>query len=347
MKILIKKGSVLIMACLMVLASCKNEESPKLISVSDPNAVSQALEVNGGTYVLGSLPSPSVSEEAPILEDDFGGEQLLAIQGSKIIINASVVGGNAVTGFYVQVDGADGYFNVTSTSVTARLGSDRKNIFGKSLRVQNEYPAFSITMPDNIGAGEFCITFSAYAGGLVSNVIQQCITVSELGGANSGFLSANEWSLLKSEELWEGELYLNVIGVADVDSYETEIPCEGGYIAVQVEDTYKDIYLYAKFAPGGVFSYEDQDYEKYFDYENSTNCAAVYIENTIDDSAVGAWSYDHETGMVLFVYNDEWDGEVETVIEQYEAEIVNGKLILLEQYNETDYHKLTFALKSN
>jgi hypothetical protein len=341
MKELIRKGSLLcVIVCLLTLVSC-NEDAPQQ---NPSDAISKSLIIANGTYVKGKFPEPSSNSNAPQLETYHDGEQLFAIQGSKIIVNAELWSGTA-SGFYVQVDGADGYYKINSTDVTLRRGKrDRTDMLRKSQIASAYYPSFSIEIPDNMKSGEFCISYCVYAGSLVSNIIQQCVVVNQLGGANSEFLTANQWSAVRIEDHYDGETYSSDIGTDEIYSYQEWILCgDSTTNEVEVNEIYRtNVYLSA--TQNGSLSIENQFYEKYLDWYNS-NCTALYIEETTSNSIIAAWSYDEATRTLIFIYNDEYEGEVETIAEQYKVELVNGNLILTYVYSTTDYAAITFEPK--
>jgi hypothetical protein len=341
MKELIRKSSLLcVIAWLLILVSC-NEDAPQ-----NPNdAIAKSLIIANGTYVKGKFPEPSSNSNAPQLETYHDGEELFAIQGSKIIVNAELLSGTA-SGFYVQVDGADGYFKVNSTDVTSRMGKRKRTDILRTSKIASAYyPSFSIEIPDNMKPGEFCISYCVYAGSLVSNIIQQCVVVNQLGGANSEFLTANQWSAVKVEDHYDDEIFIREIGTDEVNNYQEWILCgDSATNEVEVNEIFRINYIYLSAEKNGNLSIESQFYEKYLDWYNS-NCTALYVEETTNNSIAAKWSYDDATRTLILIYNDEYEDEVETIVEQYEANLVNGNLILTYYYSTSDYVKIAFEPK--
>jgi hypothetical protein len=335
-------------------SSCGSDDDNKaaIIDITNPNAVAKAVVIENSTYVAtGNPPAQTISETAPVLDISNDGKPLFNVQGSKIIVSASLQTGSA-SGFYVKVVGADGYYKVTSTSATGRLQTflkTKRNSFGKQGRTQEDGDAtFSIEVPENIKPGEFCISYCVYdAQNQVSNVIQQCVTVKSLGGANSSFLSANNWEFVKSFSYENDQLvYQSYPGTPDSSSYWTEISChDTSYVEVYAHEEFITNYVYITYAANGALNFNIQDYEKYLDYENS-DCEPIYTENTETQNITGAWSYDSDSKILIMVYNLEYEGGVETVGEQYEASIVDNNLVLKVSYSDTEYDVITLKPKN-
>lgn len=317
----------IIFASLVV--SCKDDESsPKQIDVDDPNAVSNSIEIENSTFIKGIPPSPSTSETAPVLYEETG--SLISVQGTKLIVNSEVESGSAA-GFYVQIDGADGYFKVTSNTATGRLGAKKQiNPFHRAGRKSDEYnPSFSIEIPENIKPGEFCISYCVYdAQNQVSNIIERCIEVATLGGDNSTFLTKNEWDFVKSYSYEDGELEdSTIVGIPQIYEFDAYIPCGQEYVEVGASEEYESIYTYLTMSTNGGMLIESESRDKYVDYDAS-ECEVVYGEETYTENIEGAWSYDADSQSLILIYNVDYDDEVETYVEQYDAYLEGEQLVL-------------------
>lgn len=341
--------SALIIASGVVVTNCSDDDKKSSgVDITDPDEVSKSLKIENATFIKGVLPSPSSNETAPFLDESNDGEDLLSIQGSKVIVNAYVESG-AANGFYVQVPGADGYYKVNATQATKRkrdTNSKRKHKLelsnARTKKAEGSSVSFSIEVPKNIKPGEFCVSYCVYnAQNQVSNIVTQCITVIELGGSGSSFLSNNIWSLSTVEEYENGELVeTEETGVNTVDEWETTLWCNEEIIKVTVTEVYRTDYAYYAFAANGAFAGEGSNYEKYMDWENSA-CEVEYIEDTYESTVEGGWSYDKDSQILTVIYNVEYEdyGEtvVETYVEQGKVKLEGNNLVYTFEYSEDGY----------
>lgn len=355
--------SALIVASGFVVTNCSDDDKKSTgVDINNPDEVSKSLTIENATFIKGTLPSPSASGSAPSLSDFNDGEDLLSIQGSKVIVNTYVESG-AANGFYVQVQGANGYYKVASTQATKRqraTDSKRKHKIGlSSARTKQDdggSVSFSIEVPKNIKSGEFCVSYCVYdAQNQVSNVITQCVTVVTLGGEGSSFLSKNAWSLHSVEEYENGKFTgTEEIGVSYEDEWDTFLWCNQDTtksIDVTVTEVYRTDYAYYNFAANGAFSGEAKNYEKYFDWENS-ECEVEYIEENDINTVEGGWSFDKDSETLTIIYNIEYQGEgrtyVETYVEQGQAKLEGNNFIYTSEYSDgEDVYKdiITFKPK--
>jgi hypothetical protein len=328
---------VMIFAMVAFLSACGGDDSdPKKssVDVDDPNEVAKSLEIDNATFQTGNPPAPS-GGDAPVISDFVDGENVFTIQGLKVIIDAPLESGDAA-GFYVKVDGADGYFKVNApkASIGGRKGSVKKKNFLGSGRTQEEDEAsFSIEVPEGLEPGEFCISYCVFdSEGRVSNVIERCIIVTELGGSNASFLS-KEWSWVNTKLYEDGQLTEEIIvGEAQEDTYEVDIWCNEEWSTTTVTDTQLNEYAYLKFSDNGAFEIDEKYSYTYYDWDSE--CTPEYDTQTIEQTWTGAWSYDDDSHELIILYNVSEEDYAETIAQKYDAEIVGGKLILTDITSE-------------
>lgn len=349
--------SAMIIASGLVATNCSDDDKKSSgIDINDPDEVSKSLTIENATFINGTPPSPSTSETAPLLDESDDGEDLFSIQGSKVIVNAYVESGTA-SGFYVQVEGAEGYYKVAATQATKRqraTNSKHKHKvgFGNARTKEDDGSvSFSIEVPENIKPGEFCVSYCVYdAQNQVSNIVTQCITVTELGGSGSSFISKNSWSFFTDEEYENGSLVeTEQVGVNEEYEWEDNIWCDDSLTNVTITEVDRTDYAYYTFAANGAFHGEAKGYEKYYDWESS-ECEVEYIEETYENTVDGGWSYDEDTQTLTIIYNIEYeeDGQtyVETYVEQGEVELVGNNLVFTtEESFEGEVYKYVTTFK--
>jgi hypothetical protein len=320
-------------ATVALLASCGGGDDPKKsgIDVDDPNAVSESLTVENSTFVDGNPPSPT-GGDAPVLDEYYDGVAIPTIQGLKVIVTAPIQTGDAA-GFYVKIDGADGYFKVNAAKAdigSGRVGEKKRarNFFHGARTQEEDEASFSIEVPANIQPGEFCISYCVFdAQNQVSNIIQRCVVVSKIGGSKSAFLS-KEWSWVKTQlfedNVLESEL---IVGVEREYPYLAELWCNDESTEIEVADTELSDYGYLKFSDNGAFQIDEKYSYTYYDW--SSECTPEYITETEEESWTGAWSYDDNTKKLIILYNEFEDEEYPTTVAQtYDVEMESGKLVL-------------------
>jgi hypothetical protein len=312
--------SCLILVSLVSLTQCKDDDKEiddGRIDPANPTAVTKALKIPNSTLKAGNLPAPSADPNAPELEEESSNAILMP--GSTLIIEAPIIAGDAV-GFYVQVKGANEYFDINSIAYSGgRIGGRRKQ--GRTK--ETELAVFSIQAPDNLKPGEFCILYAIYDVKFkVSNIIEVCITVKEAGGANSTFLTNNVWQLV-STTFVEGDISTDFVGETYTAGKFTEILfCETDEVSVSVVEKYRTDYMYVTFLPGGKLKIEGKDYHRRFNYEQSeASCQVVYNEENIVYDFDGFWSYEEGSNKLTLLYTEVLDDngvkEIDTEIEQY------------------------------
>ncbi|OWY21705.1 hypothetical protein C7N43_09115 [Sphingobacteriales bacterium UPWRP_1] len=155
--------------CILTLiwASCKKEKNDtELINPNDPNAISSVLILpSGSNREDGTPPPPSSQSSAPDVTSSISDITSSNGATAPLLFNYSGVNGN-LGGCFLQVTGADDYFNIPYTGSSSSSG-------------QLQVP---IGIPSNVDSGEFCISFCVYdIQNRISNVYNVCINVLRLG----------------------------------------------------------------------------------------------------------------------------------------------------------------------
>lgn len=142
------------------------EETPEMVNPANADALAEVLIMPQGTETKdGNPPPPSNDSEAP--EVDNSVSQINSSNGSTAPLNFRYenVNGN-LSGCYVQVQGADSYFDISYSGNSVSAGSLQ----------------LPIGIPSNIDEGRFCVDFCVYdRSNRVSNIVTTCVDVLRLG----------------------------------------------------------------------------------------------------------------------------------------------------------------------
>jgi hypothetical protein len=190
-------------------ASCKkdNNSSTPSISITNASLVSAALNVWHGTNTNGTPPSGTNNGSLSI---DLTSQSITSYKGGYIVITPTVFSGT-VAGYYLHVTGADNYFkidysnNIYRPAITASarpalgIAPHHKQIpFGlrpASVPAAPNDSLIVIQLPAGIDTGTFCMEYWAYDNyGNISDSVQVCITVDQLGASSGGSWAGN-WVL--------------------------------------------------------------------------------------------------------------------------------------------------------
>lgn len=335
------------------IVSCSSDDEPNIdtekedpIDIEDPNAVAESLTFKNGTVtkVDGAFPAPS--EDAPDLYSNSD-EDIVAIAGGSIAIPLNT--SSDIKGVYVQVEGADSYYNLllNNSSNNSRISNGRKKGSMKSQRSKEASSSFILLeIAGGLQAGDLCIKYAVYDNeNRVSQAIETCIKVKSYGGSNSGFLTATQWEL-------ESETYISVEGG---DTYEETIAVGEPYIdaytyscsgieGIVIEDKYTVNSWYFTFlANGKVESETNETQETAVNTNNLCETGEVeYKTETIVEKDFGNWSYDDSkkelTLVTQYEYTEEDDygntyHEVGTDVSVYKLTQENGKITITEHYS--------------
>ena len=138
---------------------------------------------NGTETRQGNPPQPTNSSTAPTISDGIG--RLTTSNGSTVLIPFSYNTSANISGCYLYINGAGSYFFLPYTAQSSTSG--RLSI--------------PVEIPTNVSAGQFCtIVCILDSRGEISNIIETCIDVLELG---SGALQISlSWNNTADVDLW-------------------------------------------------------------------------------------------------------------------------------------------------
>lgn len=324
---------VLILLALLFFASSCNEDNeetniPGVVSPSDRDGLSKVLVFPNGVNQKGNAPAPSTTD-APELEEDPG--DIIAVPGSKVIIRAFVVSGDAA-GFYVEVSGASSYFKVTPIDPVLEGG-----------REQNISPYFMVEIPSTVLPGNFCLTYSIFDGqNRVSNKVEKCITIKAAGGEGSTFFSGKKLTAISTREVltFEGVDEEKTIGETEITEIAVGVFCNGipSNLNAQIENTieYRDI----TFNSNGTYTQESSFTSRTLDMAKS-GCEAVYKTETDIARETGFWIYDSATKELTLLQTTE-EGTYDI---QYMVSTEGSDIILTEYYTSEDYFATRYRPK--
>ena len=138
------------------------EQGP--INPSDANALSRAVSIPNSRLISGLPPAPSASSEAPDISGNL--DQLISSNGSTFLLPFQYSTNSDLSGCYIWIRGADGYFDVPYTGSSGDRGT--LNI--------------PIGLPTNVEQGSFSVSYCVYDDrGLISNILSTSINVERLG----------------------------------------------------------------------------------------------------------------------------------------------------------------------
>lgn len=187
MQNIIRFSFVLLLSCLLV--CCKKDKQDKdpdaLIDPADATALSGVVVMpTGSQRVNGTLPNASGSLQTPAVTAVI--QDVTTSNGATVPFLYTYRNAvNNLRGFYVQIQGANYYFNVPYTGNSTSSGEIN----------------FPMGIPANVDQGEFCLVFSVYdASGNVSNATTVCADVLRLG---TGSLQVSlSWNTATDQDLW-------------------------------------------------------------------------------------------------------------------------------------------------
>jgi|GEM_PF-2168078 hypothetical protein len=198
-----KKIAFLLALIVAAFASCKKDSGGQTtLSLADSSAVSAALTVWHATNTKGNTPALNPGGGLTLGGDT---DQLISYKGSFVVIHPNVQGGN-IQGYYIHINGSDNYFTLDFSNGIARPAaaqrplpgqahSRKRGLFGN--RPTDTSPDYNdslivIQLPANIAPGTICMTIWAYDGsGYTSNVIDQCVTIEQLGSSDATSFNGN------------------------------------------------------------------------------------------------------------------------------------------------------------
>ncbi|MEP1094077.1 MAG: hypothetical protein ABJG78_03155 [Cyclobacteriaceae bacterium] len=270
----------------------EEEMDPEEVDLSDANALTEGLSITGATLETGDPPAPSSDPNAPEIDDP--GDKI-AFQGGDLTLGLDVSSGD-VAGVYLQIPGADSYYDIPASAL---MGG----------RIAEDDQAFSIELPDNIEPGTFCVDYCVYdSDARVSNVVNVCVTVGELGGANSEFLIGT-WNVTMLVHVEGGETRTEIIGEPFSETYVETLTCADGQTKeIEYEETENIDFIKFSFSENGALRLEEEGEETYLDFSASTCEDLVFKTDTYMDDFGGGWSYEEANNRLVMIINEEEDG---------------------------------------
>jgi hypothetical protein len=152
---------------LLTILSCKKDPDQPEPEPCDPSNVvclANSLKIKNAAVRQGNPPSPSSSSNAPDILNSQGSARVTADNTLYIPFYYRLYGGSTLGGIYIQIIGANSYFDIPASGAT---------IVGNTLVIPLDIPA-------NILLGDFRLAYCIYDNaGLVSNIRQTGIEVTE------------------------------------------------------------------------------------------------------------------------------------------------------------------------
>jgi len=333
------KKTLLSLSLLAILfTACKKDQAgsdQKNISTSDPKALTDAITVFHSTKITGTSPVPGTSGNAPVLDMGSDNQQIHALNGRYSVIKPAVTSGT-VAGYYFKIIGADFYYKIDfskprvsanrlSGNANARshhfLSGARKFNGNRADSTVSDYTDSSIIiqLPANISPGTFCAQYWMYdAQNQVSNVINVCITVDQLGGGADGAGFTGTWKQTKERYASDyPDTSWHTISNQKDYSYKQPYLCENNQLTYVYDSTSTDpniqqifsnyywtIQSDMSFAANGAAQYISGFEEGFVDLDASTCSNIVYrAEGSPVHEDIGGWSYNSTTKKLVLVFD--------------------------------------------
>ena len=322
-------------------------EPPKPeLSSKDPQALSASLKVYHGQHTAGNLPAPSGSN----LQLNEGEAYTHGFKGGLAIINPNISSGSVIAGYYMQVQGATEYIKIDySKPRGARVGNTAKhsNPFSRgthadSLSDGNVDSSLIIILPLNLKVPDtICVSYCAYdLQGNVSNVVNTCIIVNNLGPDAAGAWVNGDWKFTAS---WNGSEPHDTILYNRWFAFGSDYYCyydslqERSYLTSNnngtipvVSDTIFIRKTLVSFSNNGAMI-TDFDYtDKSVDYYNKP-CDSItfWPMEVYKEKQSYAWSYNSATKKMILVYDYGQNGENDFSAWEYTVTKLNDNHFIL------------------
>ena len=273
-----------------------NDVDPmETIDISDPDEVTKEIFVVGSSEIDGDPPAPSTDPQAPTLDSDEFEDELVSTQGGTVLIDVDVNSGD-IAGTYIQIPGADAYFDIPFNP------NGRVLKRGRFLQ-RDEDPVIEIEIPDNLGVGTFCAEVCVYdSEARVSNIVEVCVDITELGGENSSFLTENKWSAIRFEETEDGFTEEFELGELTEYTFLQSLECgDGTFKDVEITESDRTDRLDMTFSSNGSITVVIEEFERDVDFVVSTCEQQTYIEEESTTTLNGTWSYNDNSKELILV----------------------------------------------
>ncbi len=321
----------------------------------EANSVSDNVIIEGGTKKDGVPPTPN---EGITLDVSSTSKTAFLGEGFDVSVSSNV----ELAGAYIQFKSEDGtvsdsYYDIDisanskSSKITASkkgFNFDKKNK-GALVAKNDEATVIDVDFNVNIEPGTFCYVVCVYdAEGNISGPSEVCATVESWGGYAE---LVAEWNNVKSEETYDGQTSVTVLGEEDCMSFESgflSTTCNQEFTSFFECETTEIAKLTLK--ADGTYSYNDQSKRQVLDTAATEEaCEAVYKDalRTYGYESLGNWAYvkgESRLTLVEYSWSDTEDGvlsESETY-DPGEGELIfDGKItvdgnafIVMEEYDD-------------
>ena len=201
------------------------------INPSDANALSRVVSIPNSRLISGLPPAPSTSSAAPDISGNL--DQLISSNGSTFLLPFQYSTNSDLSGCYIWIRGADGYFDVPYTGSSGDRGT--LNI--------------PIGLPTNVEQGSFSVSYCVYDDrGRISNILSTSINVERLGTGSLQISLA--WDSGTDLDLW----------VTDTSGtkiyYDNRSSSTGGALDRDDIDGFGPENIYWSQAPNGTYKVE-------------------------------------------------------------------------------------------
>ena len=328
-------NNILLCLSLMALfAACSNDDTEPEVDVTDANALTESVDFNvdNATQVDGAPPAPTANApqitntSASDITVNPGGEVYLGLEFSQAQSD--------IEGFYLQVDGADSYFDIPLVDDTEKSGlrsSGKRIFFANTAKNGVDSGAVSLPfkLPENVKVGRFCVSYCVYdSTGNVSNVVSRCIEITkdDIGIDRTGLLADNRpWKLVESVFVEGDYIDTTRIGVVERDTVFREDSC-------LVIEEYIQNFWHVKFRKSGRFVLVDNYSDELI--SSPENC---YMPDSIEasyygdfeDVEFGYWTFDSEKDILTIFVKDEDDSDDGTDDDDDDGDIARLKVLEL------------------
>ncbi len=199
-----------IVLCVTLFTYCSDDEGGgNTAEEIEANVARDQIRIASATEVTGDAPAPT-GDGAPTFE--ILNSSKTAVPEAGLSLNLRI--DDNISGLYLQVDGADSYFDIPSSALVADDGDRRmaaapqkalnRRTTGPGSTEIGEY-ILPIGLVDEPIEGEFCFFICVYdANGNVSWVEDYCVIVNAWGGS-ADFVG--DWEYTYVKEVFNGETY--------------------------------------------------------------------------------------------------------------------------------------------
>lgn len=334
-----KKYVLIPMLAIAGFLSCSKDE--KKIDPANTAELNSKVKVYYSQALQGNIPENVAGAPELVLDD----EQVVAITGRYVILEPNILSGDPV-GYYVQLEGASGYFKVDySLARNARKAPEKVKQHG-FLREMDEAKASDsvivIKLPENVTAGSFCVKVAAYdEQGQAGNAQKVCVEIRQKAGLEA---LNGTWSFSgkfdKTDNVWNHDVY-------KADTFNQYVYCVNGLPSTQCpngqfcQGTLKMTYRYQvtldEVVLGSSGTLTESSAYAYMrtDWSKATCAEMAYLIENGAASDHGGWSYDAAAKKLYYIYDNDGAPGTETFdFGVYTIELDGKKMICTGQDEE-------------